>query len=318
MNKKLRVVVIGVGSLGQHHARVFSTLPEVELVGVVDVHEAQAKRIAERQGCPAFTDYHAILDKIDAASIAAPTAVHYEIARELLQKGIHTFIEKPITTDAGQARELVGISQKKSLLLQVGHIERFNPAVIKAQQFINEPRYIEALRLGPYDARAAQTGIILDLMIHDLDIVLFLVHSEVVAIDAIGTSLLTEHEDIATCHLNFKNGCVANITASRVTKEKMRKIRIFQKDAYLSLDYAAQKLKVIRKRGSSRIVRSMHDIEIIRPRLKKSDQLTLELSAFIESIRHSRKPVVSGEHGLNALELGLKILDKIRETYGKL
>jgi len=315
---KLRVAVIGVGSLGQHHARVFATLQGVELVGVVDVNEEQARRIAEKQGCPAFTDYHAVLDRIDAASIVVPTVSHYEIARELLQEGIHTFIEKPITTDAGQARELVSISQKKSLLLQVGHIERFNPAVIKAQQFINKPRYIEALRLGPYDPRTAQTGIILDLMIHDLDIVLFLVNSEVVTIDAIGTPLLTDHEDIATCHLNFKNGCVANITASRVTKERMRKIRIFQKDAYLSLDYAAQKLKVIRKRGSSKIVRSMHDIEIIRPRLKKSDQLTLELNAFVESIRHGRKPVVSGEHGLNALELGLKIIDKIRETYGKL
>jgi len=315
---KLRVAVIGVGSLGQHHARVFATLQGVELAGVVDINETQAKRIAERQNCPAFTDYHAVLDRIDAASIVVPTVSHYEIARELLQKGIHTFIEKPITTDTGQARELVSISQKKSLLLQVGHIERFNPAVIKAQQFINKPRYIEALRLGPYDSRTSQTGIILDLMIHDLDIVLFLVNSEVVTIDAIGTPLLTDYEDIATCHLNFKNGCVANITASRVTKEKIRKIRIFQKDTYLSLDYAAQKLKVIRKRGSSKIVRSMRDIEIIRPRLKKSDQLKLELNAFIESIRHGRKPVVSGEHALNALELGLKIIDKIHETYKKL
>ena len=309
---KVKVGVIGVGYLGQHHARIYSKMAEVELVGIIDIDEKRALKISKEYKVPVYTSLEELSSKIEAVSIAVPTKLHHKVGKEFLKRRIHTLVEKPITSSLEEAEELLKTAKENNCILQVGHIERFNPAVWEAQKYVNNPRFIESYRLGPFDPRASEVGVVLDLMIHDIDIILFLVNSPVVNIDAVGAAILTSEEDIATVHLNFENGCVANVTASRVTLETMRKIRIFQENAYISLDYAKQSLKIYKKKESLSQVKSMSDIERIKLKLDSKEPLEEELKEFISCIKEKRKPLVSGEHGRNALEVGLEILKKLK------
>jgi predicted dehydrogenase len=307
---KIKVAVVGVGQLGQHHARIYAEMPEVELVGVVDVDPKRARKIARQHKTRAFDNYKELDGQVEAVNIVVPTPLHFELGSYFLEKGIHCLVEKPITPSLDEAQELMDITRRKNLILQVGHIERFNPAVMEAQKYIEEPKFIEANRLGPYSPRVADVSVVLDLMIHDIDIILYLVKSPIVSIDAIGACLLSKAEDIANVRINFANGCVANVSASRISLEKFRKIRIFQSQSYLSLDYAKPSLKIYRKK--TEVIKSLKDISVKFPKLAKLEPLKEEIKHFIGCIREKREPLVSGEHGRDALEVCLEILNKIR------
>jgi len=302
---KLKVAVIGVGHLGQHHTRIYANMPEVQLVAVCDNNPRHAKKIARRYNASFYTDYKDILGKIDAASIAVPTELHFGIAKELLENNIHCLVEKPITNDLGQARELAALAEKQKLILQVGHVERFNSAVRAVQHFVTSPRFIECHRMGPFKKRALDVGVVLDLMIHDIDIIMFLVQSPVASIEAVGINVLTDHEDIANARLKFANGAIANISASRLSAAEMRKIRIFQPDAYISLDYVKKSAVVFRKSGK-RITRSTIPIKI-------KDALEQELSSFVDCIQKNQKPLVSGKEATEALQIALQITKQIND-----
>lgn len=308
----LKMGVIGIGHLGVHHARIVSSLPEVELIGICDINASQARRIASQYKTAAYTDYRQLLTKVDAVSIAVPTPLHYQIAKDFINAQVHCLIEKPITPNLAEAEELLALVKQKNLILQVGHIERFNPAVLEAQKYINEPKFIEVNRLGPYDPRVAHISVVLDLMIHDIDIVLYLVQDRILSIDAVGAKVLSHFEDIANARIRFANGCVANISASRVSLKKFRKIRIFQKDSYLSLDYAKPGLKLYQKKKED--VTSLKDIRVVYPRLVKLEPLAEELKHFVNCVREGRNPQVTGEHGRDALEIALEIMRKIKSS----
>ncbi|MFH0948367.1 MAG: Gfo/Idh/MocA family oxidoreductase [Elusimicrobiota bacterium] len=305
----MKIAVIGVGSLGQHHARLYSQLYGVEFLGVCDVDKKRAEKIAKNFNVQSFSDYKELIGKVDAVSIVVPTPLHYAVAKDFLNAGVHCLVEKPITDNVSQAEELLKIANEKNVILQIGHIERFNTAVIEAQKYIKSPKFIEAQRLGPYDPRVAHIGVIMDLMIHDIDIILTLVASKIIQMDVIGAKVLSKNEDIANVRLKFENGCVANISASRVSIDKFRKIRIFQDDTYISLDYAGQSLKIYRKKSD--IVSSMSDIEIIKPKLKTEEPLKRELEHFINCVKTGKQPLVTGEHGRDALEVAMEILKKL-------
>lgn len=303
---KLRVGVIGVGRLGIHHARVYSELKEIELVGVCDTKKKRAKKVARRYHTAYHTDYHKLLRELDAVSIVVPTNLHHQIAKDFLKNNVHALVEKPITKTITEADDLLNVAKSRDLILQVGHIERFNSAVQTVKELSQGPQFIECHRLGPYDKRVSDIGVVLDLMIHDIDIILGLVKSSVETIDAIGVSVLSDFEDIANARIKFCNQTVCNITASRLTRDVMRKIRIFRKDAYISLDYANQTAHIYRK-VNKKIVREKINI-------KKEDSLKLELKSFINCIQTHQAPLVSGEEGREALKIALEIIEKIRET----
>lgn len=309
INKKIRVGVVGVGKLGQHHARIYAQMPDVELVGVADINEVQGQKIASKNNTTYYENIDEMIDKVDAINVATPTVSHHELAKKFLQAGVHCLVEKPITINLEQAEELVHVAREKNVVLQVGHIERFNPAILAAQQYLHHPRFIEVNRLGPYDGRVSDVGVVLDLMIHDLDIVLYLTNSNIVSVDAIGSKVFSPFEDIANVRLKFENGCVANISASRISLKTFRKIRVFQEDSYVSLDYKEQRLKIYRKKSEE--ISSLKDIQIIRPKFKKEEPLLLEISNFIDCVRENKKPVVDGHHGRNALELALEITSRL-------
>jgi predicted dehydrogenase len=313
LDKKLRVAVIGAGKLGQHHARIYSKMlkSNVSLVAVCDANRQQAEKISSRFGTAAYTDYHDLLDKVDAVSIAVPTSLHYGIGKEIILRGIHCLIEKPLTAKLTDAEELVRLSNEKNVILQVGHIERFNPAVMEAQKYVKDPRFIEAQRLGPYDPRI-EVGVVLDVMIHDLDIALHMANSKIRDIQAQGAKVFTKNEDIVKVRISFENGCVADLTASRISQGKYRRIRIFQPDAYISINYVGKSLKICRKKKPD--ARCMDDIELIRPKLRKSEPLRLELEHFMGCVREGTKPLVSGEHGRNAVEVALEIIDRLNKA----
>ena len=226
-----------------------------------------------------------------------------------MEAGVHCLIEKPLAASVEEARELLEISQRKDVVLQVGHVERFNPAVLEAIHHVRRPRFITVERLGPYDPRTAGIGVVLDLMIHDLDILLALVGGEVAELEAIGAHLLSQHEDIANVRVRFKSGCVADLTASRISMQRVRKVRIFQEDSYLSLDYLNASLKICRKKTA--VIKSLKDVEIIYPKLEKTEPLKSELAHFLDCVRHNRKPWTSGEHGIEALKLALQITTEL-------
>ena len=309
MASKIKVGVIGVGSMGLHHARVLGQNPEAELIGVSDLKYWRAKAASWRFGGKAFRDYRDLLSSVQAVVIAVPTAGHFPIGREALECGLHCLIEKPIAGSVEEARELMRLSEAKGLVLQVGHIERFNPAVLAATAHIRQPKFITVERLGPYNPRMANIGVVMDLMIHDLDILLTLIGRPVESIEALGAKLLTEHEDIANVRLRFAGGAVADVTASRVSLQKSRKMRIFQEDSYISLDYANTALKIYRKK--SPVVKSLSDIESVRPEFSKTEPLKSEHLHWLDCIRHSKKPWASAEHGMEALKLAVKILEEI-------
>lgn len=301
----IRVGVIGVGHLGQHHVKHLANIPEAQLVGLYDVNTAQAAEIARRHSTRAFATMEELADACQAVTIAVPTPYHHATAKKLLARGIHCLVEKPLTETVEDAEELIGLAQNRDLILQVGHIERFNPAVAEMVKHVSKPAFIEVSRLGPYDPRVSHVGVVLDLMIHDLDIILSMVKEPVVRVDAIGGKVISEHEDIVKATIYFQNGCRADLSASRVTLKSYRKIRVFQPDAYLSLDYSERSLKIYRRKGEE--FRSLRDISIVSPKLEKVDPLERELTHFLQCIMTGRKPLVSGEHGRDALELAIEI-----------
>jgi len=302
---KLRIGIAGLGSIGKNHARILAELPDCELAAVYDTNPDSAREIAEKYGTRAVASLEEFSDAIDAATIATPTPTHFAIAERLLLDGKHLLVEKPITETTGDARKLVELSQKTGRILQVGHVERFNPVMSKLEELLTQPRFIEAHRLSPYPNRSIEIGVVLDLMIHDLEIILHLVKSPVKSIDAVGVAVLSRGEDIATVRLHFQNGCVANVTASRISTEKLRKIRIFQREGYVSLDYQNQTGETHRLTGGH-IVREEVEIE-------KGEPLKRELAAFVECARQGKQPKVSGFEGAAALELAVEITRRIEE-----
>lgn len=309
----VKVGVFGVGSLGQHHARIYANTPGCQFIGVYDANEKQAAKIAKEHGTRAFASMDELAAQIEAASIVVPTDMHFEIAMPLIERGLHLLVEKPIAATTDEAEKMVALAQKKKTILQVGHIERFNPVMKYLGDKVSKaPRFIEAHRLAPYPPprlglkpRGTEVSVILDLMIHDLEIILHLVRSPVKTISAVGINVLSQTEDIANVRLLFENGCVANVTASRISLDKMRKIRLFLEDAYLSLDYQNQEGKLYQRGGLLGIKWETVPIE-------KGEPLANELKSFIECVATQGQPVVSGEQASQALKLAVDIIHKIR------
>ena len=301
--KKLRIGVVGVGHIGSNHARIYSELPKAQLVAILDIDPARADEIGGKYKAKAVASLNEFAGMIDAASVATPTSAHFSIARDLLAQGKHLLIEKPITEKTSDARDLAQMAAEKGLVLQVGHVERFNPVLSALEQRLTHPRFIEAHRLSPYPNRSTEIGVVLDLMIHDLEIILHLVDSMVENIDAVGVPVLSRGEDIANARLRFASGCIANVTSSRISPERMRKIRVFQEDAYLSLDYQGQSGEIYR-RVDGQITREPVAIE-------KEEPLRQQLASFVDCALTGGEPRVSGSHAAAALELAVEITRRI-------
>ena len=304
--KKLRVGVVGVGHIGGNHARIYAELPQAEFIAIFDIDPVRAAEIAAKYKAKAARSLEEFAGMVDAASVATPTSAHFSVARDLLMRGKHLLIEKPITENTADARELAQLAAEKRLVLQVGHVERFNPVLSALEQRLTHPRFIEAHRLSPYPNRSTEIGVVLDLMIHDLEIILHLVNSAVENIDAVGVPVLSRGEDIANARLRFASGCIANITSSRISPERMRKIRVFQEDAYLSLDYQGQSGEIFR-RINGQITRDPVTIE-------KEEPLRQQLASFVNCALTGGEPKVSGSHAAAALELAVEITKRIATT----
>lgn len=304
----IRVAVIGVGALGKHHARILAQLPSVELAGVVDINEARAREIGGVVNAPWLTNPAEMLGRVDAVTVAVPTESHLNVALPFLQRGIAVLVEKPLARDAGEAQQMVNAAAASGAVFGVGHTERYNPAVAAVRPLLDHPRFIEVHRLGTFPDRSLDIDVVFDLMIHDLDVVLSIVPSEVVGVEAVGVAVLTPRPDIANARLKFASGCIANITASRISKDRVRKIRIFQRDAYLSVDYAAQEVerwRLVKGNGA------MPAIDGGKLQVTHEEPLKRELADFVDAVRERRTPGVSGADGLRALMLAQRITDEI-------
>jgi predicted dehydrogenase len=301
----MRVAVIGVGHVGKHHARVYAELPNVELVGVVDIVKSRADETAALSKTASFTDYRELFGKVDAASLAVPTIDHAWIGADLLEHGIDVLVEKPIASSAEQARTLIDAAALNQRVLQVGHVERFNPVVAAARELATKPQFFEIHRLAAFSPRSLDIDVVLDLMIHDIDIVLSLVQSPVREVRAVGIPVLSQKPDIANARVEFEDGCVANFTASRVSFEKTRKLRFFQPHDYISVDYAAQTGTMVSLRMGNVTERKLEP--------PKEEPLKLQLAAFAKCVENRRTPVVGGEDGLRALDLAMRINGAITE-----
>lgn len=311
-DRKVRVGVVGVGSLGQHHVRIYSEMDAAHLVGIYDADAARAAELAAKYKTKAFASVQDLASAVEAASVAVPTHLHREVGFALMERDVHVLVEKPIAGTTKEAEDLVHLSQARGVILQVGHVERFNPVLAFLEEHAANPRFIEAHRLAPFPPpregmypRGTEVNVVLDLMIHDLEIILHIVRSPVKDVRAVGVPVLSGSEDIANVRLLFENGCVANVTASRISPERMRKIRVFTEDAYLSLDYQNQAGELFRK-GPKGIGREEVPIE-------KGEPLALELQSFVRCVRRRDEPVVSGEHAAEALKLAVEITQKMRQ-----
>ncbi|MGY8687780.1 MAG: Gfo/Idh/MocA family oxidoreductase [Verrucomicrobiales bacterium] len=296
---KLRIGVAGVGAIGQNHARVLSELPQAELTVIFDTDAARAAEIAERYGAQVATDLDTFASLVDAATVATPTVTHAEIGGYLIDAGKHVLIEKPITTTVEDARMLVERARLQKCILQVGHIERFNPVMAMLEEQLSNPRFIEVHRLSPFPQRSMDIGVVLDVMIHDLEILLHLVKAPLEKVEAAGVAVLAVLKNYAYLQLVFANGCVANVTASRVSPEKLRKIRVFQEDCYVSLDYQEQEGIIYRKEGLQ--------IVPVAVQVEKDEPLKLELASFVDCAQRGERPKVSGQDGAAALDVALEI-----------
>jgi predicted dehydrogenase len=313
-DKAFRAGVAGVGAIGRNHARVMAEIAaasggKIEFAAIYDVDQARAEELAAQFNTKAVSDLAAFADAVDAATVAVPTIYHKQVGGHLLEQGKHVLIEKPISDSLDEAQWLVNKANDAGLILQVGHIERFNPVMRQLEERMNNPRFIEAHRLSPFPNRSMDIGVVLDVMIHDIEIVLHLVKSPLIDVDAVGIPVLTRREDIANARLKFENGCIANITASRVSPEKLRKIRVFQSESYLSLDYQEQSGWIYRKDGMA-IVREEVQVE-------KDEPLKCELAAFVECARLGKRPVVTGQEGTEALRIALQITEQIERGNAK-
>ena len=315
--KKIRAAVVGVGYLGRFHAQKYARIANCELVAVVDSSPEVRERVAAELGTRAVADPAALLGEVDAVSIATPTAAHFPIARQLLAGGAHVLVEKPITETPDEARELIRLAAERGCVLQVGHLERFNAAILAAEPYLRTARFVECHRLAPYRERGTDVNVVLDLMIHDIDIIQTIVGAAVTSIDAIGTPVFSEEVDIANARLHFANGCVANVTASRVSMKTERKLRLFSPhdEAYLSIDLQQKILTLIRKRPGAPSAGQL-PVTIEEQSFDQGDALAAEIESFLDSIRSGRPPVVSGEAGLWALETAIRITEQVRRAAG--
>ncbi|MBW2108948.1 MAG: Gfo/Idh/MocA family oxidoreductase [Deltaproteobacteria bacterium] len=309
--KPLRVGVVGVGYLGKFHAQKYACMKDVTLAGVVDIIDERARKVAAEFETKPFSDYRDLAGKVDAVSVVVPTPLHFPVSRWFLENDVDVLIEKPMAGSVDEADTLVGLADSRERIIQVGHLERFNPAVVALTQAVECPLFIESHRLSLFNERGTEVDVVLDLMIHDLDVILHVVQSEIRDIHAVGVPVVTPRVDIANARLIFENGCVANVTASRISMKTMRKIRIFQKDAYISVDYASRDIMVIRKdnQGSGLPVPGM---SMDRSAFKAADPLGEELASFVESVRWRRPPVVTGRDGRNALRVAVDIAEQIK------
>ncbi len=310
MSNLLKVAVVGVGHLGKWHADKYADCVDSELVAVVDVNLDVATEIAHKYGARAYTDFHDILALVDAVSLVVPTSQHYKIAREILEAGIHCLIEKPITETGEEAAELIEIAKRKQVVLQVGHIERFNSVMIAVEEELDTPQFIESTRFAPFSLRATDVSVILDLMIHDIDIILDLVNSPIRQISASGISVLSDTIDIANARIEFENNCVANVTANRISQKRERKLRIFHKDAYLSADFQ-NKIVAINRKGETDNEAGFKNVEHHERTFEDNDALNLEVLDFVNAVKTGGKPQVGGEAGKRALETAIEITSLI-------
>ncbi|MEF9426285.1 MAG: Gfo/Idh/MocA family oxidoreductase [Candidatus Mariimomonas ferrooxydans] len=302
-SKLLKIGVIGVGSIGNHHARIFSNLPGVDLIGVVDIDFSKAQKIASKYNCRAYKDYLKVMNLVDAVSIAVPTTMHYKIAMDFVKNDKDILIEKPITSTVEEAERIVSLGAKKGLIIQVGHLERFNSGLFLISSMIKNPRFIESMRLSPFLGRSTDVDVTLDLMIHDIDIILSLVKSEVSDLRATGSKVLTDNIDIAYAWLEFDNGCMAEVVASRIADEKVRQLKVFQQNAYLNLNYQTQEVSCYKKNND------IVETEVKKPEGK--EPLKEQLVSFVECIKTRAQPTVSGDEGKKALQVALKISEII-------
>jgi predicted dehydrogenase len=327
----IRIGVVGVGHLGQHHARKFQAIEGACLAGIYDRNPQRAHEIAEKLETQAFESYQALLDATDAIDIAATTTAHYELAKPALLAGKHIFLEKPITSELAQAEELLALAEQKGLKIQVGHIERFNPVILKIEHEIGEPMFIESHPLSTFHHRGTDVPVVLDLMIHDIDLILSFVNSPVTEIRASGVGILTPSIDIANARIEFANGAIANVTSSRVSMKQERKLRFFQRDAYITMDFQAKQVRVLKKSGN--IMQLLPQILMGSTEIKPEqlvdmqqfdvsdspkDALTMELESFVDCIVNDKKPIVDGIAGTRALDIALKIIKQIQTTNQKL
>ena len=310
---RIRTAVVGTGYLGRFHAQKYAQLPTCELIGVADSRAAVRDAVAAELGTRAFADHRELLCAVDAVSIATSTPSHFTIARDFLTAGIHVLVEKPITETVEQARELVALADARGVCLQVGHLERFNPAILAAESYLSGARFVECQRLAPFKERGTDVSVVLDLMIHDIDIVQTIVGGAITSVEAIGTRVFSQDIDIANARLRFANGCVANVTASRVSLKTERKLRLFRDDAYLSIDLQQKVLTVIRKRDAAAgaPVAGL-PVTIDEQSFEQGDALRAEIESFLACVATGRSPVVGGEDGLRALETAVRIAEALR------
>jgi predicted dehydrogenase len=308
--ERIRVAVIGVGYLGRFHAQKYAALDGATLVGVADVSAENRERVASELSVPAFADYREFLGRVDAVSIATPTLHHHEIGVAFLESGAHVLVEKPITTTVADARSLIEVAVRKQRVLQVGHLERFNSGLLALDGILTTPRFIESHRLAPFKQRGTDVNVVLDLMIHDIDIIQDIVHAPIATLDAVGAPVFSGEIDIANARIRFANGCVANTTASRVSLKTERKLRIFQDDAYMSVDLQQKILTVVRKTDKP-MQGDLPPVQIEERTFEQGDALKAEIESFLDCIANNKAPIVSGEDGLRALETAIRITEQV-------
>ena len=307
---RLRCAVIGAGYLGRFHAQKYAGLAGCELVGVADPSPEACERIASELGVATYANHRALIGRVDAVSVSTPTSAHHAVARDFLKSGAHVLVEKPITATAAEARDLIAIAARMGRVLQVGHLERFNPVILAISGKLKSPRFIESNRLAPFKARGTDVSVVLDLMIHDIDLVEHMVQSPITTIDAVGAPVFTDEIDIANARIRFENGCVADVTASRISMKAERKIRIFQADAYLSIDLQ-QKLLTTVRRPAVMPEGEMPAVTVEERSFEPGDALLAEIESFLEAIARGSRPVVTGEDGLRALETATRIAELV-------
>ena len=325
--QKVKIGVIGTGHLGKFHVKLLNEISQAEIVGVFDINSETLLQIANEFNIKGYSSLNQLLDDVDAVSIVATTTAHYNLIKEAYNKNVHVFVEKPITSTIEQAKEVVEISQKKNLKLQVGHIERFNPALLSLEKYNLNPKFIQTDRLAQFNPRGTDVAVVLDLMIHDIDIILSLIKSNVKNISASGVAVVSDNIDIANARLEFENGAVANVTASRISQKKMRKMRMFQKDAYISVDFDSGVSEVFRlipdseksvehflTFGEMGVGENKKSVVYEQPEPRKVNALKHELELFVEAVLNDKTPVVSGKDGLKALQVAEVIIKKIEET----
>ncbi|MEE8430074.1 MAG: Gfo/Idh/MocA family oxidoreductase [Candidatus Desulfatibia sp.] len=315
--KRLRVGVVGVGYLGRFHAEKYASMAEVDLVGVADTNMPQAASIAGNYRTTAYSTYQDLFGKVDAVSIVVPTPSHFTVAMDFLKNDVDVLIEKPMTTTLEEADTLIRFAESKGLIIQVGHLERFNPAVVALKDIVQNPMFIESHRLSIYKDRGTDVSVVLDLMIHDIDIILNFVKSDVSEIRAAGIPVIAENVDIANARLEFQSGCVANVTASRISTKNERKIRLFQKDAYVSVDFTSQEITVIRQ-NSKKNDGLIPGMEIKQLCFTKGDALEDEIKSFLQAVVNRKTPPVTGQMGRDALKIALNIMEQIKNSVSRL